>query len=125
MDVISSFHGLHQLLNEATHLLETSASCMDLIFTNQRSLVIDSGVHPSLHTNCHHQIVHYKLNLYIKFPPPCEYLVWDYNKADTEKIKKTIEQVHWENIIIKIPINKQKFSTKPLLIYSQTLHQID
>ena len=23
---------------------------------------------------------------------------WDYNKADTEKIKKSIEQVHWENV---------------------------
>ena len=33
-----------------------SRSCIDLIFTNQTSLVIDSGVHPSLHEQ-HHQIV--------------------------------------------------------------------
>ena len=61
-------------------------------------MVTDSGVHPSLHANCHHQIVYCKLNLNIKFPPPYERLVGDYNKADTEKIKKPIEQVHWENI---------------------------
>ena len=42
-------------------------------------------------TNCHHQIVYYKLNLNIKFPPPYEPLVWNYNKADTEKIKTKVE----------------------------------
>ena len=98
LDTFSSFHGLHQLIKEPTHLMENSASCTDLIFTNQSNLVIDSGVHPSLHTNCHHQIVYCKLNLNIKFPPPCGRLVWDYNKADTEKIKKSIEQVYCENI---------------------------
>ena len=38
------------------------------------------------------------MNLNIKFPLPCERLVWDYNIAETEKFKKSIEQVHWENI---------------------------
>ena len=38
------------------------------------------------------------MNLKIKFPPPYECLVWNYNKADTEKTKKSIEQVHCENI---------------------------
>ena len=74
--------------------MENSASCIVLVFTNQPNLVIDSGVHPSLHTNCHHQIVYCKLNLNIKFPPPYERLVWDYNKADAEKIQKSIEKVH-------------------------------
>ena len=77
--------------------MENSVSCIDLIFINQPSLVTDSGVHPSFHTNCHHQIVYCKLNLNIKLPLPYERLVWDY-KADTEKIKKSIEQVCWENI---------------------------
>ena len=81
-DALSSFHGLHQLIKEATHLIENSASCIDLIFTNQPNLVLDSGVHPSLHPNCHHQIAYCKLNLNIKFPPPNERLVWDFN---TEK----------------------------------------
>ena len=49
--------------------MENSTSCIDLIFTNQPNLVIDSGVHPPLRTNCHHQILYCKLNLNIKFPP--------------------------------------------------------
>ena len=69
LDALSSFHCLHQLIKKATHIMENSTSCIDLIFTNQPNLVIDSGVHPSLHTNCHHQILYCKLNLNIKFPP--------------------------------------------------------
>ena len=69
LDALSSFHCLHQLIKNGTHLMENSTSCIDLIFTNQPNLVIDSGVHPSLHTNCHHQILYCKLNLHIKFPP--------------------------------------------------------
>ena len=66
----------------------------EFIFANRPNLVINSGVHPSLYSNCHHQIVYCKLNLNIKFLRPYELLIWDYNKAGTEKIKKSIEQVH-------------------------------
>ena len=76
-----------------------SVWCIDFISTNQSNLVIDSAVHPPLQTNCHHQIVYCKLNLNIKFPPPYEHLVRDHNEADTKKMKKSIEQVHWENIL--------------------------
>ena len=51
LDVVFSSHGLHQLIKAPTHLMENSVSFIDLIFTNQPNLVIDSGVHPSLHTN--------------------------------------------------------------------------
>ena len=32
-----------------THILQHSSSCIDLIFVNQPNLVVDSGIHPSLH----------------------------------------------------------------------------
>ena len=60
-----------------------SVSCIDLISTNQPNLVIDSAVHPPLQTNCHH------LSTFSQ----------GHNKADTKKMKKSIEQVHWENIL--------------------------
>ena len=77
LDALSSFHGLNQLIKEPTHLFENLASCIDLIFTRQPNLVIESGVHPSLHSNCHHQKVYCRLNLNIKFPTPYERLIWD------------------------------------------------
>ena len=54
---ITSQFGLHQLINEPTHLLQNSSSCIDLIFTSQPNIVVESGVYPSLHPNCHHQIM--------------------------------------------------------------------
>lgn len=39
------------------HDLENSCSCIFLIFTNQLNFVFDSGVHPFLHPNSHHQIM--------------------------------------------------------------------
>ena len=35
LDTLSLFHGLRQLIKEPTHLMENSASFIDLIFTNQ------------------------------------------------------------------------------------------
>ena len=58
---VTSRFGLSQIIKEATHILESSSSCIDLIFTTQPNLVVESGVHPSLHPNCHHQIVFAKL----------------------------------------------------------------
>ena len=65
IDALTSYHGLHQLISQQAHILANSSSCIDLIFTDQPNLVIDSGTHPSLHPNCHHQITYCKLNLKI------------------------------------------------------------
>ena len=62
---ISLQFGLHQMINKPTHILETSSSCIDLIFTSQPNLITGSGVHPSLHPNPHHQIIFAKFNLEI------------------------------------------------------------
>ena len=57
IDTITSSYGLNQLIQEPTHILNSSTSCIDLIFTSQSNLVMESGIHLSLHSNCHHQIV--------------------------------------------------------------------
>ena len=36
--------GLHQLISEATHIMGDSKSCIDLIFTDQPNLFLESGV---------------------------------------------------------------------------------
>ena len=67
--IISQF-GLQQLINDRAYLTRNSSSCTDLIFTSQSNLVMESGVHSSLHANCHHQIIYAKFNLKIYDPPP-------------------------------------------------------
>ena len=54
IDTIASSYGLNQLIQEPTHILNSSSSCIDLIFTSQPNLVMESGIHSSLHSNCYH-----------------------------------------------------------------------
>ena len=63
IDSLATNYGMQQLISDPTQILPNSSTCIDLIFTDQPDLVVDSGVHPSLHTNCHHQITFYKFNL--------------------------------------------------------------
>ena len=62
--------GLHQLIRELTHLMSDHKSCIDLILTDQPNIFIDSGVHPSLHELCHHQIVYGRLSSNCPTLPP-------------------------------------------------------
>ena len=57
-NTVTSKFGLQQLINEPTHHTRNSPSCNDLTFASQANLVIESGVHSSLHENCHHQIIY-------------------------------------------------------------------
>ena len=61
INAITSQFGLKQLIKEPTHSLNDSSSCIDLIFTSQPNLVMESGVHSPLYQNCHHQLIHAKL----------------------------------------------------------------
>ena len=69
---MTSHYGLTQIINEPTHIVEDASSCIDLIFTSQPNIVLDSRVHSSLHPNSHHQIVFAKFNLKVYYPPPYE-----------------------------------------------------
>ena len=41
-----------------------------VVFTSQPNLIMESGVHSSLHDNCHHQVIIYaKFNLKVWYPP--------------------------------------------------------
>ena len=60
---LTSSNGFFQLINEPTHIQSNSSSCIDLLFTDQPNLAVNSGVHASLHPNCEHQIVDTSFNL--------------------------------------------------------------
>ena len=62
IDAITSQYGLQQSIKEPTYILTDSSSCIDLLFTFQPNLLMESGVHSSLHQNCHHQIIYAKIN---------------------------------------------------------------
>ena len=91
---LMSSNGFSQLINEPTHFQNNSSSCIDLILTDQPNLSVNTGVHSSLHLNCHHQIVHSSFNLNFYYPPPYQRLTWDYKKADSIKIREALDSVN-------------------------------
>ena len=48
IDFLTSSFGFHQIINKPTNMLNNSFSCIDLIFTTQPNLVIESCVNSSL-----------------------------------------------------------------------------
>ena len=105
IDTLNSQNSLHQIIKEPTHILDPSSSCIDLIFTSQPKLVMDSGVHSSLHVNCHHQIIFAKFNLQIYYPPPYERVVSHYKYANTDHIRKAICGFNWERYFANKDMN--------------------
>ena len=55
--------GLHQLIREPTQVMGDHKLCIVMILTDQSNIFIDSGIHPSLHEFCHHQIVYGRLSI--------------------------------------------------------------
>ena len=101
IDGITSTFGLQQKINELTHIIGDSSSCIDLIFTSPRNLVMESRVHFSLHPNCHHLISYAKFNLKIYYSPPYEREIWDYEKANVDHIRGSIDEFSWERCFCK------------------------
>ena len=118
IDPPTTTHGFKQIISDPTHILPQSSSCIDLIFTDQPNYVIDSGTHPSLHPNCHHQITFCKLNLKVEYPPPYERLVWNFKKSNNDAIKKAIELVNWNFLFSNKSVHEQ------VTIFNQTLINI-
>ena len=107
IDTITSQFGLQLLINEHTHLTANSSSCIDLIFISQPNLVMESGVHSSLHLNCHHHIVFAKINLKICYPPSYEREIWHYENANAGLICRSIDQFPWHNRFSNLDVNQK------------------
>ena len=104
---LSTLNGFHQSISESTHVQRNSSSSIDLIFTDQPSLVTNNGVHASLHSSCHHQIIRCTFNLNIVYPPPYQGLLWNYKKADVLKIQKALKLVNWDRLLDNKNVDSQ------------------
>ena len=104
---LTSSNGFSQLINEQKHIQRISYFCIDLIFTNQPNLSVNSASNASLHLNCHHQIFHCGFNLNISYPLRYQRLIWDYKKADSKNIEKALDSVNWERLFYQKDIYTQ------------------
>ena len=119
LESVTSLYGMKQLISEPAHVLENSSSSIDLNFTNQSNLIMDAGVHHSLHSKCHHQVIYAELNLQIEYPPPYTREIWDYGKAQFDQINKAIENFDWNKLFSGQDIHDQVnlFNTTILNIF--------
>ena len=99
--------GLHQVIKEPTHILDTSSLCIDLIFTPQPNLIIESGVHSSLRSNCHHHIIFAKFILKIVYSPPYLQEVWQYKDANNELIRRAINKLNSQMTFLNTNVNEK------------------
>ena len=86
---------MKQLIAEPTHVLENSSN-----------LIMDFGVHCSLHSKCHH-VIHVKLNLQREYPPPYTREVQDYGEVQFDLINKAIENFDWNELFSGPDIHNQ------------------
>ena len=107
IEFLASQFAMSQVINEPTHILDNSKSCIDLIFTSQRNKIMDSGVHSSLHSNCHHQIIYAKFDLKVFYPLSYERIVWHFSRANSDYIKKAIKLFDWESSLNNLDVNEQ------------------
>ena len=66
---------------------------------------MSSGIHSSLHQNCHHQIKFAKFNLKVHYPPLYEREVWHFKKVNTDHIKRAINGLPWKRSFGNLDIN--------------------
>ena len=79
---------------------------------------METGVHSSLHANCHHHITFAKFNLKIHYPPPYEREVWHYQKANVDQIRQAISEFPGNNRFPNITVNEQ------VQLFTQTIQNI-
>ena len=107
IEFLASQFAMSQVINEPTHILDNSKSCIDLIFTSQPNMIMDSGVHPSLHSNCHHQIIYCKFDLKVFYTPSYERTVRHFSRENSDHIKKSINLFDWESLLNNLDVNEQ------------------
>ena len=93
---LTSHLGLSQLISEPTNFEPNkNPSCIDLVFTDQPNLVLESGTKPSLDPFCHHQITFCRFNYRIPPPPAFERKIWIYEKANITHLRASIRNFNW------------------------------
>ena len=90
--------------------------CIDLIFCTNQSVISNHGVDVSIFDKCYHNIIYCKINILVPLPPIYVRVVWDYEKANIENIKKAIYNFDWNKAFENLSTDeKVNFLNKTLL----------
>ena len=90
LDNITTSAGYSQLINELTHFVNKTSSCIDPIFSSDLDITTNCGIVNTINEKCHHDIIYGTFNLNVPLRPPYYREVCDYKHANTENIQKAI-----------------------------------
>ena len=107
LDTITLTAGYSEIIDKPTHFTNNASSCIDLIFTSNPSILVDSGIEKSLASSCHHDIIYGKIKFRVPLPPPHFRTVWDYKNADAISIQRAIENFNWQYAFERKTINEK------------------
>ena len=105
-------------MDKPIHAVNSSMSCIDLIFCNNLNVISKHGVDVTIFDKCHHDIIYGKINICVPLPPAYVCEVWDYRKANVETIKKAISNFNWNKAFENLAIDEK------VVLLNQTLLNI-
>ena len=106
LDAFFESNDLTQLIDQPTNIESRGLLCVDLIITDLPNLTVDYGIHSLPDNFCHHQIIHGKVNVSVPSPPPYKRQVWDYSKANEEKIQNTLLNIDWSFKFLDLAVDE-------------------
>ena len=118
LDNITTSAGYSQLINEPTHFVNKTSSCIDLIFPADLNITGNCGIEKTIHEKCHHNIIYRTLSFSVPLPPLYYREIWDYKHANTENIQKAIAMFDWHKAF------KSKNTNEMTRILTDTLMNI-
>ena len=96
-----------QMTNGPTYITNNSQTCLDLLVTDQPNIILKNEIHPSLHTNCSHQVVYTKVGINCPPPPKFNRKIWHYSRADIENMKRSALAFNWADELAHLNLDDQ------------------
>ncbi len=82
-----------QLIDQPTHIMGVSKSCIDHIFTNDNNIISEVGVRPKIVSD--HCVVHATLKYKIIKIYSYKRMVWDYKRGDYDAFRQLLLHAPW------------------------------
>ena len=108
--------GMTEMVHEPTRCAGNSQSCIDLIFTNNRSLVCHVSTRDKIAETCDHLPIFAQLSLSINKPPSYKRWVWDYKKGDYEKFRQLLLHAPWHSCFVDGNVDESTLNWSNLFI---------
>ena len=103
---LTSACGYSQIINQPTHIIKESSSCI-LISTTNPNLISNIAVELSLFKKCNHSLIYGVIDFKTSFPSPYLRDVWDYKNANSSYIECAVSNTDWEFLFLGANVNEK------------------